>query len=205
MPLSSVLSPVSLAACTRVDSLFSPRFIPLLSLSLHCHRLQLSILHHPHKLPPVAMETHGTTSTYAGVYYEGYKVLSSHQSQEAQELFRITLDEARLFLSQRRDSNALVKVVMLVYIHSYSSVWLVWDCTPEVDVVYTLLHSTVLPTTVVCPVPLVDEQWLEPKHLINNNFWRAYPFEEGCWPAFYILCYILISIHKWKSALLPSL
>ena len=112
MPLSSVLSPVSLAACTRVDSLFSPHFIPLLSLSLHCQHVHLSILHHHHNLPPVAMETHSTTctSTNAGVCYEGYKVLSSYQSQEAQELFRITLDEARLFLSQKSDSNVLVKV-----------------------------------------------------------------------------------------------
>ena len=45
MPLSSVLSPVSLAACTRVDSLFSPLFIPHLSLSLHSDHLQLKLLH----------------------------------------------------------------------------------------------------------------------------------------------------------------
>ena len=104
MPLSSVLSPVSLAACTRVDSLFSPHFIPLLSLSLLCHHLKLALLHHHiHQCRHI--------KTAATVYYEGYKVVSSsQQSQEAQELFRISLDEARLFLRQGRDRNTLLKV-----------------------------------------------------------------------------------------------
>jgi hypothetical protein len=139
MPLSSVLSPVSLAACTRVDSLFSPHFIPRLSISLHSPHLQLTLLHHPlhHNHHPT--EKHSRTAA-AAVYYEGYNVIPSHKSQEAQELFRITLDEARLFLRQRRDRNTLVKVsfMLCMYLCTHNN---------KAEVVCTVVHSTVLPIT----------------------------------------------------------
>ena len=41
-----ILSPLTLAASTRVDSHFSPSSLSSSSLSLHCRTLQLTLLHH---------------------------------------------------------------------------------------------------------------------------------------------------------------
>ena len=103
IPLSSVLSPVSLAACTRVDSVFSPHFIPLFSVTANCELLQVTLLHRAERL------------SGGSVSYDGYQIASSNRSQEAEELFRISLGNGRLFLRQMREASTLVKVCSILY------------------------------------------------------------------------------------------
>ena len=98
VPLSSVLSPVSLAASTKIDSVFSPHFIPLISVAVHCEQLQLTLLHWV-----------GNLSDGAAIF-EGYKVVPSHKSQEAQELLRLSVDNGGLFLRQMRNGSTRLKV-----------------------------------------------------------------------------------------------
>lgn len=45
IPLASILSPVSLAGCTCVDSTFSPQFVPVSDFSLTCHSMQVTLIH----------------------------------------------------------------------------------------------------------------------------------------------------------------
>lgn len=45
VPLASILSPVSLAGCTCVDSTFSPQFVPVSDFSLTCHSMQVTLIH----------------------------------------------------------------------------------------------------------------------------------------------------------------
>lgn len=51
VPLASVLSPVSLAGCTCVDSTFSPQFVPVSDFSLTCHSMQIALIHIPPSNP----------------------------------------------------------------------------------------------------------------------------------------------------------
>ena len=121
VPLSSILSPVSLAACTRIDSIFCPHFIPLFSVALHLEQFQLTLFHQ------VTAGIPNTVTTY-----DRYKIISSNQSREAQELFRISVDNGRLFLRQMRHSSTLLKVYKYI------------DTTVDVHVI-TSVHGYKLP------------------------------------------------------------
>ena len=98
VPLSSVLSPVSLAASTKIDSVFSPYFIPLISMAVHCEQLQLTLLHWA-----------GNLSDGVAIL-EGYKVVPSHRGQEGHELLRLSVNNGRLFLRQMRNGSTRMKV-----------------------------------------------------------------------------------------------
>ena len=45
VPLSSVLSPLSLAASIQIDSYFSSSFIPLYTVNVHFQDIQATLLH----------------------------------------------------------------------------------------------------------------------------------------------------------------
>ena len=45
VPLSSILSPLSLAASTQIDSYFSSSFIPLYTVNVHFQDIQATLLH----------------------------------------------------------------------------------------------------------------------------------------------------------------
>lgn len=64
VPLASILSPISLAGCTCVDSTFSPEFVPVSDFSLTCHSMQITLIHIP---PPDPGSTQYSTAIAIGI------------------------------------------------------------------------------------------------------------------------------------------
>ncbi|KAK2844124.1 hypothetical protein Q5P01_010783 [Channa striata] len=50
LPCDQLVSPIALAACTRVDSCFAPWFVPSLGVSLHLAQLEVHLCHHLEQL-----------------------------------------------------------------------------------------------------------------------------------------------------------
>ncbi|KAM9723999.1 intermembrane lipid transfer protein VPS13B isoform 3-T3 [Menidia menidia] len=53
LPCEQLVSPIALAACTRVDSCFAPWFVPSLGVSLQLERLEVHLCHHLEQLGTV--------------------------------------------------------------------------------------------------------------------------------------------------------
>lgn len=50
LPCDQLVSPIALAACTRVDSCFAPWFVPSLGVSLQLAQLDIHLCHHLERL-----------------------------------------------------------------------------------------------------------------------------------------------------------
>lgn len=50
LPCDQLVSPIALAACTRVDSCFAPWFVPSLGMSLQLAQLEVHLCHHLEQL-----------------------------------------------------------------------------------------------------------------------------------------------------------
>ena len=100
LPLTFVLSPISLAANLRVDSIFSPSFVPLYSVSFICEEFNATLLH-----------------SYPGgdcpVQFDGYQVMPA-AGPEGQELMRMGVRGGAIAVRQGREENVSVKVCMSV-------------------------------------------------------------------------------------------
>lgn len=93
LPLSAVISPVSLAASLRVNSLFSPSFLPVLTFSLSCPELCCMLLHQ--------------SSVKQQARFEGYRIVPCIGPQE---VLRMNMREAlvRARLGRRGEISAKV-------------------------------------------------------------------------------------------------
>jgi hypothetical protein len=63
VPIAAILSPVLLAGGTCVDSYFSPSLVPVLDLSLTCHKLQATLVHNSPPYPGTYI--HSMCGSYA--------------------------------------------------------------------------------------------------------------------------------------------
>ncbi len=93
LPLTAVLSPVSLAANLRVNSIFSPSFIPSLTLSFSCKEFTGTLLHHNPVEGPVL--------------FEEYRVAIGCGSQE---LLRVSVKDGIMVTNQERGGDISLKV-----------------------------------------------------------------------------------------------
>ncbi len=93
LPLTAILSPVSLAANLRVNSIFSPSFIPSLTLSFSCKEFTGTLLHHNPVEGPVL--------------FEEYRVAIGCGSQE---LLRVSVKDGIMVTNQERGGDISLKV-----------------------------------------------------------------------------------------------
>lgn len=63
LPCDHLVSPIALAACTRVDSCFAPWFVPSFGVSLQLSQLELHLCHHLEQLGTGMVQHSQNTTT----------------------------------------------------------------------------------------------------------------------------------------------
>ena len=101
LPLSSVLSPVSLAASLRVNSVFSPCFVPAYTFKFHCSEFHATLLH-----------SLSDKSVDKKVLFDGFRTVPSF-GKEGQELLRMSVKDGAMVMKQKRNRSTSIKVRVL--------------------------------------------------------------------------------------------
>lgn len=94
LPLTMLLSPVSLAASLRINSIFSPSFVPSISVSISCKEFTGTLLHH---IP----------SVQGPVLFDGYSVVAVNGPQE---LLRASVRDGVMATRWERSGDVSLKV-----------------------------------------------------------------------------------------------
>ena len=117
MLLSEVVSPLSLAASTRVDSSFSSLSLSSLSLGLHFDTLQLYLLHSPRRSAdnPVAM-------------FDGYRVIgdrctASGSTPRCHELLKLSISDLGTHLRLLGQAAVELKVPIIHVAQVLCKIW----------------------------------------------------------------------------------
>ena len=112
VPIAAIISPVLLAGGTCVDSYFSPSLVPVLDLSLTCHKLQATLVHNSPPYPGiyiqcVALMLCFETPHDVGRYGE-YEVVQL--TKGPQELVRLHIEHLTCHLKQTRSTDTTFQV-----------------------------------------------------------------------------------------------
>ncbi len=110
LPLTTLLSPVSLAASLKVDSIFSPSSVASLSFSFSCKECVGTLFNHN----PVQEEA---------VLFDGYHVLAVGGPQE---LLRVGVGNGLMTARWERSGDISVKVIIV--------------CIKKLYRTYTIIH-----------------------------------------------------------------